>query len=359
MAFAMISARLLLLLAAAAARDVPPRSRLDSYSPEELVHMHERATPTSRLERLVSKGRWNCVRNHSLEWSTVPTLTNAALRETLRGRWVFILGDSDLRMWHNYLVARLADTWGRTWPRHVDNHGPPGGEVGLSPEKCKKTSVLGRTRCRPRRPMMVDCRGDDVGCTYDGWVGGARVTFVWQQVAARNALGTVGRLLANATKSPDVVVVTLGAWEVTSTVGATHAEFFDGLVEILGRGSTHWPAYLLGNLWKARPARETPRIVFASLPHCMPKKLDGQFYDRETLRYDNESLALVRSRYPTFEVFDRGAMTELRPDVAKACRGRYDASCELGTYHPTGDLLAGMIDVFAASSFPPRRAPGP
>ena len=72
--------------------------------------MHERATPTSRLERLVSKGRWNCVRNHSLEWSTVPTLTNAALRETLRGRWVFILGDSDLRMWHNYLVGRRADT---------------------------------------------------------------------------------------------------------------------------------------------------------------------------------------------------------------------------------------------------------
>lgn len=121
------------------------------------------------------------------------------IQQSLSKKWLVIIGDSSVRMMHDYLVGRWLGNLTH-WPDAWDNHGPGNQHADM-------------------------CAGPDKKCHFDAYNRGARVTFVWNSLLYT---GELDAILRNNIGLPDVVVGQHGYWEKTwtqdSTLNATQKE---------------------------------------------------------------------------------------------------------------------------------------
>ena len=269
-----------------------------------------------QLRDIVGSGNWSCAEHKGhpvLKWAgAAPALDNGQLRVALRGRWVFMVGDSSLRMWYDYIVARLAGDWeGREWDTHWNNFGP--------------------TRDNAR------CQDQMIGCNYDAWVAGVRVTFVWNTWASsrREAVAEVEKLVDQSTGGPDVLLVDDGPWEkkMRFVWGADQVAFLDDIERALAPRMNTWPR------WPSPP----PLKLFCNMNCC------------DNLKQNPASDWLAASAHHVsqraqnnWELFDRAAVVRRAREEAPDCHGVYSAACHFGADHPTGEILAVMVDILAA-----------
>jgi len=126
------------------------------------------------------------------------------IHTTLSGKWVLIIGDSSVRMLHDYLVGRWLGGYTH-WPKKMSNHGP-----------IEHTRPCADDWAKLQK--KVSYQPDP--CSYDVFWEGARVTFIWfgldlSEELRRSVQQTVG--------SPDVVVAQHGYWEKNSGRDETEA----------------------------------------------------------------------------------------------------------------------------------------
>jgi len=252
-----------------------------------------------------SKARYECAPNRTLVLADEHRFTNSDLQTALRGKWILVIGDSSLRMLWDYLAARLTDQWGREWPSTFNNHGPPRGRM---------------------------CQTNDTGCTYDAWISGVRLTFVWQTTASYKALATVGEILGRSTGGPDVVFLDNGPWEnVHGIWNQEHTNYFNALDMLFCPHNQTWPP------WTSLP----PLKVFFGIVVCTG--LPDQVIRQEN--WDNAWKSHIN--FTDWVFFERDAFDKAAERVPE-CHDTYINSCRFGAHHPGGEILAGIVDVLAS-----------
>ena len=118
--------------------------------------------------------------------------------KALQNKWLLMIGDSSVRMLHDYLVGRWLGGYTH-WPSQLTNHGPPEHTVP----------------CRdPHDKMRKGIPYAPPECTYDVFWGGARVTFLW--LGLDLSPEALPKLLHSTVGSPDLVVAQHGYWEQSS-----------------------------------------------------------------------------------------------------------------------------------------------
>lgn len=328
----------------ASSRDAAPkleRSGVDGLQ-ENFARQRPRprgARPVSHLERLVAKGQWNCSKTE-LRWSTAPALDNDRLRRRTQGRWILLIGDSTIRMPYDYLAGRLSNEWGREWPRGIGNHGPQ--------------------RDNDHTWKNGACAGEFSGCVYDSWVAGTRLTFVWEPGGASNGtLDAVSALVKGTVGGPDAVLVSLGT-HGQAPFGDEHLFFLRSLEGLFQPRNATWP-----------PWPSTPRLIYCALTQCrnandapdlsaLVRSTEAPYEEvlcssghnssscaSRNVQLDLGGIAFARGRWKWgWEIMDRTYLT--LPPTVERCQALFDCG-PLGILHPAGNVLAGMIDVFAAS----------
>jgi hypothetical protein len=109
------------------------------------------------------------------------------IQNALAGKWILMVGDSSIRMLHDYLVGRWFGNYTH-WPaRTVTNHGP-------------------KQHSRLCRQQMEDCH-------YDVFYQGARVTFVWLNLLVSQK--ELKYIMERTIGTPDMVIAQHGYWEIS------------------------------------------------------------------------------------------------------------------------------------------------
>ena len=109
------------------------------------------------------------------------------IHATLSGKWLLMIGDSSVRMLHDYLVGRWLGGYTH-WPKQMSNYGP---KEHTRPCQGDFASMKNNVPFQP------------FACTYDVFWRGARVTFVWFALDLSEELR---RTVRKTVGSPDVVV---------------------------------------------------------------------------------------------------------------------------------------------------------
>jgi hypothetical protein len=301
---------------------------------------------SSCLQLLSTDGHWSCSSANQPTWlvssraQAACNLTNAAfprvhsvdwLQAQLRGRWLFIVGDSSARMLMDYAAMRLTGgSWlrdGRLWPTTRDQFGPK------RPRRCRLTNQASR--------------GD--GCFYDDFVAGTRLTFVWHPHAALSHSGLNETLyesiLSRAAGWPDYLIIENGPWDNGEGLSANRTKYPQ---TTLGWSSTqeHWVRRTsrafdcgAGGLVADAPhAFRPPVLVWMDGPEaCGAVGWRGKLFL-------NASAAFLRSLDPDPQPWLHFARSAFRYTRKAHLCLHYADECRLSRHHPTGELLATSFD---------------
>jgi len=134
--------------------------------------------------RISNRGKRAC---GGLSFVTPLRSTPSDIYKALQNKWLLMIGDSSVRMLHDYLVGRWLGGYTH-WPSQLDNHGPP--------------------------EHTVKCQAASPECTYDVFWAGARITFSWFGLDLSPEV--LPKLLHSTVGSPDLVVAQHGYWEESS-----------------------------------------------------------------------------------------------------------------------------------------------
>lgn len=113
------------------------------------------------------------------------------IQSALQNKWIMMVGDSSVRMLHDYLVGRWLGEY-QSWPTGMDNHGP------------KHTY-----RCSGS-DEEIQKRDGVPFCHFEVFHQGARVTFIWMPLDLNKA---IPHILGMTIGTPDFFFVQHGYWE--------------------------------------------------------------------------------------------------------------------------------------------------
>lgn len=123
--------------------------------------------------------------NNDTNYTLIPLQsTPQDIQNALTGKWIVMVGDSSIRMLHDYLVGRWFGNYTH-WPQGMTNHGP-------------------REHARSCRQFVEDCH-------YDVFYQGARVTFVW--LSLHISQKELKEIMDRTIGTPDMVIAQHGYWE--------------------------------------------------------------------------------------------------------------------------------------------------
>ena len=231
---------------------------------------------------------------------------NSCIETILDKKWLVFMGDSSLRMMYDYLTLRLLGK-DRMYPSNIDHHGPA-------------------------KPFF--CGGDSVGCTYEFYINGIRLTFIWHHKPDLPH-DTLRTLLQTTLGFPDLFIFTLGAWDNGIFKNST-TDYIKNLVNITKPPTTEYDK-IFASAWKS--SINTLKI-WASMCSC--DHLDSGILKNEILHMEQAG-ALLKDK-EDWMVFDRSVFRRAK-NLSQQCQKQMRNSCRYQRHHPVDELLSIDLDM--------------
>mmetsp|Transcript_10105 Transcript_10105/g.17268 ORF Transcript_10105/g.17268 Transcript_10105/m.17268 type:complete len:409 (-) Transcript_10105:8-1234(-) len=302
------------------------------------LHATQRRTQSNAIARAFPspEGHWDCGKHpawydEERNQRTSAVLAKNELAAALSGKWLVFYGDSSSRMLFHLLVGALSFGW-TEWPRHLsEGRLQSKGSDAPTLWECKDTHP-GRPSCR-HVPTCLDNHRTD--CIEEAFVGDVRLTCAWDDFGESTQPHAILHAhVANATVSPDALLVSLGAWWAMSrhNESAAWAQAVELQLDRFDRLFRDSPSL---------SSRCGPRKIFASTTAC---SRGGAEPDASSLVVDKfNRIAFNRIRATSrWDWFDREVIAATVCDPEFDCAGggrRFNSR-----FHPTGKALNVMLN---------------